>query len=74
MVFLFGAGRPEAPSVALMRWFVLVYVWPWQIGKSYAGRASASPCLDLMMTLLSMGGAGWRRLLREREELVGQFR
>lgn len=45
-----------------------------QIGKSYAGRASGSPCLDLLMTLLSMGEEGWRRLLRDREALVEPFR
>eukprot|EP00903_Cladosiphon_okamuranus_P005368 g5361.t1 len=45
-----------------------------QVGKSYAGRASAGPCLDLFVTLLSMGEEGWRRLLAEREALVEPFR
>ena len=45
-----------------------------QIGKSYAGRASAAPCLDLFITLLSMGEEGWRRLLADREALVEPFR
>eukprot|EP00752_Nemacystus_decipiens_P001780 g1720.t1 len=45
-----------------------------QVGKSYAGRASSGPCLDLFITLLSMGEEGWRRLLAEREALVEPFR
>ncbi|CAM9320260.1 unnamed protein product, partial [Hapterophycus canaliculatus] len=45
-----------------------------QVGKSYAGRASAGPCLDLFVTLLSMGEEGWKRLLAEREALVEPFR
>lgn len=45
-----------------------------QVGKSYAGRASVGPCLDLFITLLSMGEEGWKRLLAEREALVGTFR
>lgn len=45
-----------------------------QVGKSYAGRASVGPCLDLFITLLSMGEEGWRRLLAEREALVEPFR
>ncbi|CBJ27225.1 O-phosphoseryl-tRNA(Sec) selenium transferase [Ectocarpus siliculosus] len=45
-----------------------------QVGKSYAGRASSGPCLDLFITLLSMGQEGWRRLLAERETLVEPFR
>ncbi|CAM9310034.1 unnamed protein product [Ectocarpus sp. 4 AP-2014] len=45
-----------------------------RVGKSYAGRASSGPCLDLFITLLSMGEEGWRRLLAERETLVEPFR
>ncbi|CAM9549629.1 unnamed protein product [Ectocarpus fasciculatus] len=45
-----------------------------RVGKSYAGRASSGPCLDLFITLLSMGEEGWRRLLAEREALVEPFR
>ncbi|CAM9137758.1 unnamed protein product, partial [Ascophyllum nodosum] len=43
-------------------------------GYYYAGRASAAPCLDLFITLLSMGEEGWRRLLADREALVEPFR
>ncbi|CAB1111034.1 unnamed protein product [Ectocarpus sp. CCAP 1310/34] len=45
-----------------------------RVGKSYAGRASSGPCLDLFITLLSMGEQGWRRLLAQRETLVDPFR
>ncbi len=45
-----------------------------QVGKSYAGRASVAACLDLFITLLSMGEEGWRRLIAEREALVEPFR
>ncbi|CAM9754110.1 unnamed protein product [Ectocarpus sp. 12 AP-2014] len=45
-----------------------------RVGKSYAGRASSGPCLDLFITLLGMGEEGWRRLLAERETLVEPFR
>eukprot|EP00457_Paulinella_chromatophora_P001746 gb/GEZN01001748.1/.p1 GENE.gb/GEZN01001748.1/~~gb/GEZN01001748.1/.p1 ORF type:complete len:783 (+),score=66.12 gb/GEZN01001748.1/:55-2403(+) len=42
--------------------------WLDGLAKSYPGRASASPILDLLCTLLSLGRAGWIRLLKEREE------
>ncbi|CAM9264137.1 unnamed protein product, partial [Choristocarpus tenellus] len=45
-----------------------------QVGKSYAGRASMGPCLDLFITLLSMGENGLKRLLSNREGLVNEFR
>ncbi|CAN0394733.1 unnamed protein product, partial [Discosporangium mesarthrocarpum] len=45
-----------------------------KVGKSYAGRASMGPCLDLFMTLLSMGESGLRRMLSHREGLVDEFR
>ena len=35
----------------------------------YPGRASMSPLLDLLITLLHWGAAGWRRVLQERERL-----
>ena len=41
------------------------------VNKTYPGRASLSPLLDLLMTLLHWGQSGWERVLREREELYG---
>lgn len=41
------------------------------VNKTYPGRASLSPLLDLLMTLLHWGQCGWERVLREREELYG---
>ena len=38
------------------------------VRKNYPGRASVAPSLDVLITLLSMGEDGWRRVLREREE------
>lgn len=43
------------------------------IGKIYAGRASASPIVDLFITLLSMGLKGYTRLLSERTEMLQTF-
>ena len=34
----------------------------------YPGRASLGPSLDVLMTLLELGGEGWRHLLQERRE------
>ncbi|KAK3262111.1 hypothetical protein CYMTET_29016, partial [Cymbomonas tetramitiformis] len=39
------------------------------VNKAYPGRASMSPLLDVLITLLSLGNTGWRRLLCEREEV-----
>jgi len=44
------------------------------IGKIYAGRASSSPILDLFITLLSMGMAGYQRLLQNRTNLLDSFK
>jgi len=44
------------------------------VGRSYAGRASAAPVIDLVVTLLSMGLNGYRTLLHRRRILVGKFR
>ena len=44
------------------------------MGRSYAGRASAAPVIDLLVTLLSMGLNGYRTLLHRRGILVGKFR
>ncbi|XP_058049806.1 O-phosphoseryl-tRNA(Sec) selenium transferase, partial [Ahaetulla prasina] len=40
-----------------------------EISKTYPGRASASPSLDVLITLLSLGTKGYRQLLRERKEM-----
>ncbi|XP_049742384.1 O-phosphoseryl-tRNA(Sec) selenium transferase isoform X2 [Loxodonta africana] len=40
-----------------------------EISKMYPGRASASPSLDVLMTLLSLGSNGYKKLLKERKEM-----
>ncbi|KAM3831881.1 O-phosphoseryl-tRNA(Sec) selenium transferase [Vipera latastei] len=40
-----------------------------EISKMYPGRASASPSLDVLITLLSLGAKGYRHLLQERKEM-----
>lgn len=44
-----------------------------QITKVYAGRASGTPMMDLCVTLLSMGLAGYQKLLSDRMALVKTF-
>eukprot|EP00984_Skeletonema_dohrnii_P011682 scaffold4689_cov142-Skeletonema_dohrnii-CCMP3373.AAC.3 len=44
------------------------------ISKNYPGRASASPVVDLFITLLSMGLNGYKGILEERRRLVDVFR
>ncbi|KAL7477502.1 hypothetical protein ACHAW6_003307, partial [Cyclotella cf. meneghiniana] len=44
------------------------------ISKNYPGRASASPMMDLFMTLLSMGFNGYKAVLEQRMRLVNFFR
>ena len=44
------------------------------VRKSYPGRASISPVLDLLITLLSMGADGWARCLAERQSVYGYMR
>ena len=44
------------------------------IGRAYPGRASATPCVDLLATLLGLGRNGWRSLLDEREAQLEGFR
>eukprot|EP00887_Chlorella_sp_A99_P001435 scaffold8.g1435.t1 len=39
------------------------------VNKLYPGRASMSPLLDLLITLLHWGAAGWRCVLAQREAL-----
>ncbi|KAA8497213.1 O-phosphoseryl-tRNA(Sec) selenium transferase [Porphyridium purpureum] len=41
--------------------------------ETYPGRASGSPSLDLLMTLLQLGQNGWRSLLDERERTFAQL-
>ena len=41
------------------------------VNKTYPGRASLSPLLDMLMTLLHWGQKGWECVLHEREELFG---
>lgn len=44
------------------------------ISTNYPGRASASPMIDLFITLLSMGLDGYKRVLEERRRLIDHFR
>ncbi|EFJ42488.1 hypothetical protein VOLCADRAFT_66969 [Volvox carteri f. nagariensis] len=44
------------------------------VNGTYPGRASVAAHLDLLMTLLHWGAAGWRKVLLEREELVPYLR
>ena len=44
-----------------------------EVCELYAGRANASPIVDLFITFLQMGREGFRRLLRERLELHTRF-
>lgn len=43
------------------------------IGKTYAGRASSSPHVDLFITLLSMGINGYKSLLEQRQTILKGF-
>jgi len=43
------------------------------ISKNYPGRASASPMIDLFITLLSMGLDGYKGILDERKRLTSLF-
>ncbi|XP_078256649.1 O-phosphoseryl-tRNA(Sec) selenium transferase [Rhinoraja longicauda] len=40
-----------------------------EISKMYPGRASASPSVDVLITLLTLGVNGYKRLLKERKEM-----
>ncbi|GFS24281.1 O-phosphoseryl-tRNA(Sec) selenium transferase [Elysia marginata] len=40
-----------------------------EIGKTYPGRASATPTVDLFITLLSLGANGYQQLLDKRKEM-----
>ncbi|XP_027056391.1 O-phosphoseryl-tRNA(Sec) selenium transferase-like [Pocillopora damicornis] len=39
------------------------------VSKTYPGRASATPSIDLFITLLSLGSVGYQQLLRQRKEV-----
>lgn len=39
------------------------------VSKTYPGRASATPSIDLFITLLSLGSAGYQQLLQRRKEV-----
>ncbi|CAH3020768.1 unnamed protein product [Porites evermanni] len=39
------------------------------VSKTYPGRASATPSIDLFITLLSLGSAGYQQLLQQRKEV-----
>ena len=45
-----------------------------RIGKTYPGRASIAPVVDVFVTLLELGRGGWRRCLDERERLYDSMR
>ena len=44
------------------------------MNQSYPGRACMAPLLDLLMTLLHLGAAGWRDALRAREDVYPYLR
>lgn len=44
-----------------------------KVSELYPGRASISPLLDLFITLLSLGAAGWKGLLQERKDNAAWF-
>lgn len=44
-----------------------------EISRTYPGRASAAPSLDVLITLLTLGASGYRKLLRERKEMYGHL-
>ncbi|RWS30331.1 O-phosphoseryl-tRNA(Sec) selenium transferase-like protein [Leptotrombidium deliense] len=45
-----------------------------EISKNYPGRASSTPTLDVLMTLLHLGLNGYKRLLEQRKQLLTYFR
>ncbi|XP_077598407.1 O-phosphoseryl-tRNA(Sec) selenium transferase isoform X2 [Stigmatopora nigra] len=40
-----------------------------EISQTYPGRASASPSLDLFITLVTLGASGYKKLLSDRKEI-----
>ncbi|KAM6909331.1 O-phosphoseryl-tRNA(Sec) selenium transferase isoform 2-T2 [Xenentodon cancila] len=44
-----------------------------EISKMYPGRASASPSLDVLITLLTLGASGYKKYLSERKEMYSSL-
>eukprot|EP00470_Lotharella_oceanica_P010431 CAMPEP_0170197510 /NCGR_PEP_ID=MMETSP0040_2-20121228/66579_1 /TAXON_ID=641309 /ORGANISM="Lotharella oceanica, Strain CCMP622" /LENGTH=251 /DNA_ID=CAMNT_0010447199 /DNA_START=54 /DNA_END=809 /DNA_ORIENTATION=- len=44
------------------------------VSKTYPGRASMSPIMDVFLTLITMGESGWTSLLKERKQNTAYFR
>ncbi|KAK7169881.1 hypothetical protein R3I94_000197 [Phoxinus phoxinus] len=44
-----------------------------EISRMYPGRASASPSLDVLITMLTLGASGYKKLLSERKELYSHL-
>ena len=44
------------------------------IGKTYPGRASVAPVLDVFITLLDLGASGYKGLLKQRKDLFKYFK
>ncbi|RKP25478.1 soluble liver antigen/liver pancreas antigen-domain-containing protein [Syncephalis pseudoplumigaleata] len=57
--FLVGGAIVFSPSTELLS----------NVAKSYPGRASMTPVLDMFITLLTLGEAGYRALLADRKEV-----
>uniref|UniRef100_UPI00358EDA67 O-phosphoseryl-tRNA(Sec) selenium transferase-like n=1 Tax=Myxine glutinosa TaxID=7769 RepID=UPI00358EDA67 len=45
-----------------------------EVAKTYPGRGSATPSLDLLLSLLSLGVSGWRSALQERKEMYNYLK
>jgi len=59
-----GGAIIYSPSASLVK----------ALGKSYPGRASAAPILDLFVTLLEMGARTYEGLLATRRRMIAPFR
>ncbi|KAJ8262066.1 hypothetical protein GJAV_G00161780 [Gymnothorax javanicus] len=44
-----------------------------EISRMYPGRASATPSLDVLITVLSLGASGYKKLLKERKEMYNHL-
>jgi O-phospho-L-seryl-tRNASec:L-selenocysteinyl-tRNA synthase len=64
VIFGFHSAKPKNASALLN---------VEKISKIYPGRASISPIIDLLITLLSMGLSGWIELQRSQIELMNYF-
>jgi O-phospho-L-seryl-tRNASec:L-selenocysteinyl-tRNA synthase len=60
-----GGSIVAAPAGKGRDWLVQA------VAKGYPGRASMTAHLDLLVTLLHWGAAGWTRMLQQREEVYG---